>query len=194
MSTNSKLISPVEVATGGPAIPTSLRIWLQNVCNTLTMQGSALLQRHDAVTNLSANSRAGFIWKLPCYWLKGLQQRHVTVVIQAPGCSSQPCYMKQMKIQALHTQHIFANPTVDMCSFILKNKKEKPINNHCVPRWCILTLVEPHRTLTTLIVGVPAATYVISHVGSTSRGCPASSWEEPRDEIPYISTPESWLL
>ena len=43
--------------------------------------GSRLLLRSDAVTSRLANGSAAFISKLHCYWLRGLRQSQIKVVI-----------------------------------------------------------------------------------------------------------------
>ena len=47
-------------------------------------QSPVLLMWSYAVANLLANDSTAFIWKLCCNWLKGLQQRQITVAIQSP--------------------------------------------------------------------------------------------------------------
>ena len=39
-----------------------------------------LLLRSDTVASLLANGSAAFIWKLHCHWLRGLPERHITVL------------------------------------------------------------------------------------------------------------------
>ena len=64
--------------------------WCHNSIQWCTDQrrifnGPVLLLRSDAVASRSVNGSTAFIWKLCCHWLGGLWQRHIAVIIQAPG-------------------------------------------------------------------------------------------------------------
>ena len=78
----------------GPTGPRWTPCWPHEPCDlgglsrqkhSPSSQGLVLPWRSDDVACRLASGSTAFIWKLLCYSLRGLRQRHATAMIQAPG-------------------------------------------------------------------------------------------------------------